>query len=139
MKLKFEITKYNSKLATIMSLLKSGIVGWIFIFIILNIPSIIVVSCVDGMIGGIMFGVMGILSIILHLIILFKVDTDKIEVNYLKKHNKELNEDNNATQEQVDAVNKFIEDEKKKQEQKNARDLIDFILSSDNDKTNKDK
>ena len=65
MRLNFRFQKYDSKLATIVSLFQSGIAGWIFLFPICCIPAFICLACnVSGAIVGALFGVGGVLSII---------------------------------------------------------------------------
>ena len=89
MRLRIEFNRYESKLATFTSLMKSGIVGFIFTWIAFNIPSFIVLACgVAGGIVGAVFAVMTILSIIAEILIIKYADPDKIEQKYLEKSGK---------------------------------------------------
>lgn len=83
MRIRFEFRKYNSKLATLVSLLKSGIAGfalWAFVF---YIPVIIcAIAGVDCTIIAIVFGVVAVFSYILFCVF---VKADKVEAYMCRK------------------------------------------------------
>lgn len=83
MRIRFEFRKYNSKLATLVSLLKSGIAGfalWVFVF---YIPVIIcAIAGVDCTILAIVFGVVAVFSYILFCVF---VKAEKVEAYMCRK------------------------------------------------------
>lgn len=87
MKIRFTYYQYKSKLATVVSILKSGIAGfsmWLFAFFI---PAFIVcMACgaSGAVIGGVLGGAFG-LALITYIIFCFTVDEEKINEKYLKK------------------------------------------------------
>lgn len=86
MRLDFRFQRYESKLATIVSLFQSGIVGWIFLFPICCIPAIICLACnVGGALVGALCGVGIVLSIIAYILFCKFVKPEKIDERYHKK------------------------------------------------------
>lgn len=80
MRLDFRFQQYESKLATIVSLFQSGIVGWIFLFPICCIPAFICLACnVGGALVGALFGIGGVLSIIAYILFCKFVKPEKID------------------------------------------------------------
>ena len=115
MRLRIEFNRYESKLATFTSLMKSGIVGFIFTWIAFNIPSFIVLACnVSGSIVGVIFTIMTILSIIAEILIIKYADPEKIEDKYLNKHNKQ-SQKQQPTPEQIQVLQKIIQENKNSQ------------------------
>lgn len=113
MRLRIEFNRYESKLATFTSLMKSGIVGFIFTWIAFNIPSFIVLACgVTGGIVGIVFTVMTILSIIAEILIIKYADPDKIEQKYLEKTGKSVVKEETFP-EQMQVLHKIMQENKK--------------------------
>lgn len=87
MRIKFEYTTYESKLATFISMLQGGIPGWSFLYILFNIPAFIASGCeVDDPLPGILYGIGFVLSIAVFVLLLF-VDTDKID-DFMTKNRK---------------------------------------------------
>lgn len=86
MRLNFCFQRYNSKLATIVSLLQSGIAGWIFFYGICCIPAFICLACdVGGAIVGALFGIMFVVSVVCFILFCKFVKPDKIEARAMKK------------------------------------------------------
>lgn len=90
MRLRIEYERYESKLATIVSLLQgSGIIGWSLFFIVCAIPAFICLACgVKGAFVGALFGVAGVLSIVLFILFIIFVQPEKINERYWKKLSK---------------------------------------------------
>lgn len=87
MKVRFTYYQYKSKLATFVSMLKSGIVGfslWLFAFFI---PAFIIcMACgASGAVIGVVLGGAFGLALITYIIFCFAVDEEKINEKYLKK------------------------------------------------------
>lgn len=135
MRLRIEFNRYESKLATFISLMKSGIVGFIFTWIAFNIPSFIVLACgVTGGIVGIVFAVMTILSIIAEILIIKYADPDKIEQKYLEKTSKSTAIEE-ISPEQMQVLQKIIQENKEKQIQDaKMRAYIGTQIAEDNQK-----
>lgn len=87
MKVRFTYYQYKSKLATFVSMLKSGIVGFSLWFFIFFIPAFIICMACSAS-GAVMGGVLGgsfVIALITYIIFCFVVDEEKINKNYLKK------------------------------------------------------
>lgn len=87
MKIKFTYYQYKSKLATFVSMLKSGIVGfsvWLFAFFIPAFIICMACGASGAVIGGVLGGAFG-LALITYIIFCFTVDEEKINEKYLKK------------------------------------------------------
>lgn len=94
MRLNFEFQRYNSKLATIISLLQCGIGGWIFFYAICSIPAFICLACnVGGAIVGALFGIMFVVSVVAYFLFCHFVDPEKIEEKYLKKKSRKYSDE----------------------------------------------
>lgn len=135
MRLRIEFNRYESKLATFTSLMKSGIVGFIFTWITFNIPSFIVLACgVTGGVVGIVFAVMTILSIIAEILIIKYADPDKIEQKYLEKTGKSIVKEE-ISPEQMQVLQKIMQENKEKQLQDaKMRAYIGTQIAEDNQK-----
>lgn len=138
MRLRIEFNRYESKLATFTSLMKNGIVGFIFTWIAFNIPSFIVLACgVTGGIVGVVFAVMTILSIIAEILIIKYADPDKIEQKYLEKTGKSTVKEE-APPEQMQVLQKIIQENKEKQIQDaKMRAYIGTQIAEDKQKQDK--
>lgn len=87
MKIRFTYYQYKSKLATFVSMLKSGIVGfsaWLFAFFIPAFVICMACGASGAVIGGVLGGAFG-LALITYIIFCFTVDEEKINEKYLKK------------------------------------------------------
>ena len=135
MRLRIEFNRYESKLATFTSLMKSGIVGFIFTWITFNIPSFIVLACgVTGGVVGIVFAVMTISSIIAQILIIKYADPDKIEQKYLEKTGKSIVKEE-ISPEQMQVLQKIMQENKEKQLQDaKMRAYIGTQIAEDNQK-----
>ena len=138
MRLRIEFNRYESKLATFTSLMKSGIVGFIFTWISFNIPSFIVLACgVTGGIVGVVFAIMTILSIITEILIIKYADPDKIEQKYLEKTGKSTAK-KEISPEQMQVLQKIIQENKEKQIQDaKMRAYIGTQIAEDKQKQDK--
>ncbi len=87
---KVEYDVYESKLATFVSMLQSSI--WIcfaVFFPIFNIPSFICLICdVDAVVIGMLFGILGVLSLVVSILFCIFVDASKIDDYMLRKKKK---------------------------------------------------
>lgn len=98
---KFSYQKYDSKLATVISLLQASFwVGFSLFFIIFNIPSFITLICNAGYVVGILFAVMTILAVAAEFLLMIFVDAQKVN-NFMcrkkkKKFKKTYNENLNS-------------------------------------------
>lgn len=98
MRLDFRFQKYDSKLATIVSLFQSGIVGWIFLFPICCIPAFVCLACnVSGAIVGALFGVGGVLSIIAYILFCKFVKPEKIDERARKRKQAKHSQDTDTS------------------------------------------
>lgn len=87
MKVRFTYYQYKSKLATFVSILKSGIVGfslWFFVFFIPAFITCMACGASGAVIGGVLGGAFG-LALITYIVFCFIVDEEKINEKYLKK------------------------------------------------------
>ena len=86
MRLNFQFPRYDSKLATIVSMLQSGIAGWIFFYAIFSIPAFICLACgLSGVIVGTLFGVMFVVSVIAFILFCKFVKPEKIDERAQRK------------------------------------------------------
>lgn len=87
MKIRFTYYQYKSKLATVVSILKSGIAGfsmWLFAFFIPAFIICMACGASGAVIGGVLGGAFG-LALITYIVFCFIVDEEKINAKYLKK------------------------------------------------------
>ncbi len=87
---KFTYTKYESKLATFVSLLQANFwVGFSIFFPLLNIPSFVVLAVgSEGGVVGALFAIMTILAIVIEILIIIFAKPHKINERMAKKFSK---------------------------------------------------
>lgn len=95
MRLNFRFQRYDSKLATIVSLLQSGIGGWIFFYVICSIPAFICLACrLSGVVVGTLFGVMFVVSVVAFVLFCKFVRPEKIDERSQSRKKAKLPPDN---------------------------------------------
>lgn len=86
MKIRIEFDTYESKLATLVSMLQSGVIGLIVFWLFFNVPSFVVLICgVEGYITGILFGVMSFVALVSFLLFVLFVKPEKIDEYFCKR------------------------------------------------------
>lgn len=86
MRIKFEFRKYNSKLATIVSVLKSGIAGFALWVSVFYLP--VIICAIIGVDCTILAIVMGIVAVITFILFCVFVKADKVDEYMSRKKRK---------------------------------------------------
>lgn len=117
MKIRVTYYQYPSKLATFVSLLKSGIAGFAIWLIPFFVPAFIfLIGEAEGvLIGGLFGGGFG-LALITYIIFCIKVDAEKINDKYLKKNPSKASVPQISPLEMVAITNQIEEDKKNKRD-----------------------
>lgn len=95
---RFTYTKYDSKLATFVSLLQANFwIGFSIFFPLLNIPSFIVLAVgSEGGVVGALFAIMTILAIAIEILIMIFAKPHKINERMAKKSSKKKSKQNES-------------------------------------------
>lgn len=95
---RFTYTKYDSKLATFVSLLQANFwIGFSIFFPLLNIPSFIVLAVgAEGGVVGALFAIMSILAIAIEILIMIFAKPHKINERMAKKSSKKKSQQNES-------------------------------------------